>query len=137
MTWIPKLLCAAALTALLVAPAPSARAENPGPASAAPGAAHLAPPGPDAPEAEREAYWRRRAQEARDRVAAARERVAESEEEYSRMRHRQRKRGEPRAEITDARTSAHAELEAALRYLEEELPEEARRAGALPGWLRE
>lgn len=129
-----KILAIPTLAVLLLLPTAFARAENPGPASAADA---MAPPAADAPEAEREAYWRARAQEARDRVAAARERVAASDEDYARMRHRLNERGEPRAEITNARTSAHAELEAALRYLESELPEEARRAGALPGWLRE
>jgi hypothetical protein len=134
MTSLAKILSIPALTALLLLPAAFARAENPGPASAA---RAMAPPAADAAETEREAYWRARAQEARDRVAAARERVAESDEDYARMRHRRNERGEPRAEITQDRSGAHAELEAALRYLESELPEEARRAGALPGWLRE
>ncbi len=133
MTYLAKVLPVLALAALLL-PAVLASAQNPGPASAAQG---MAPPGPDESEASREAYWRTRAEEARDRVAAARERVAETNEDYARMRHRRNERGEPRAEITQERTGAHAELEAALRYLESDLPEEARRAGALPGWLRE
>jgi hypothetical protein len=90
-----------------------------------------------ASEADQEAYWRARSDEARQRVEAARARVASAEESYGNMRHRSRKRGEPRAIVSDERTAAHSELEAALKYLEEELPEEARRAGALPGWLRE
>ena len=33
--------------------------------------------------------------------------------------------------------ASHRELEEARTYLEQTLPEEARQAGALPGWLRE
>ncbi len=126
MRRLQLVLCAGILAGALSAAAPTAA--QPAALEGAPGAV---------PEAEQEAYWRARADEARQRVAMARERVAEAEESYGKMRHRNRQRGEPRAIVSDERAAAHAELEAALKYLEEELPEEARRAGALPGWLRE
>ena len=108
---------------------------------AAPAFAQTGPPAsrdaaPPAESPDAEAYWRARAGEARARVTTAEERVALAEEEYGKMRHRNRKRGEPRATLGDSRTAAYAELEAALRYRDQDLPEEARRAGALPGWLR-
>jgi hypothetical protein len=102
----------------------------------APAELPLKAPGPDASEEEQRAYWEARADDARARVANAQDRVAAAEESYQDLRQRKNERGDTKAKITSERDAAAAELEAALRYLEEELPEEARRAGALPGWIR-
>jgi len=123
------------LGALAAAPRPAA-AEDPPPAAMDPSElASESPPSADAPEEEQRAYWQARAVAARSRVEAARERVASAETAYQDARQR-KKRGDPLAKTVSGREAAEAELEAALRYEEEDLPEEARRAGALPGWLR-
>ena len=90
-----------------------------------------------ADDAEREAYWRARASQARNRVAAAEQRLADAQLDYQKLRQRRTQRGEPRAAISGEREAAQMELSAALRYRDDELPDEARRAGALPGWVRE
>ena len=59
-----------------------------------------------------------------------------AEEAYQDMRQRKNERGATKEAITTERDAAQAELEAALKYLEVELPEEARQGDALPGWLR-
>lgn len=94
------------------------------------------PPGPDAPEETRRQYWRERARAARQAVAAARERVAVAEEAYQDFRQRRYPRGAAAGAIAREREDARAALEAALTYQEEGLWEDARRAGALPGWIR-
>jgi len=130
-----RLAALALLGALATAPG-AAVAQDPAPA--APDPAELAsesPPSPDAPEEEQRAYWEARARAARNRVEAAREVLAAAEAAYQDARQR-KKRGDPLAQAVSGRDAAQAELEAALRYQDEELPEEARRAGALPGWLR-
>jgi hypothetical protein len=95
------------------------------------------PPGEGAPIEQREAYWRAKAKAARERADLAQQRVTAAEYEYRNRRQRQRRRGEHRAEVAAERDAAARELEEAVAYLEVGLPEEARQAGALPGWLRE
>jgi hypothetical protein len=128
-------LAVVAVVTLGLVDAPAARAESPGPASIAPLAAD-GPPAADAPEIEREAYWRTRAESARGRVAAAQTRVYAANIEVSRMRRRNYPRGQARAAIFASRDAARLELDEARRYLESELPREAEAAGASPDWLR-
>lgn len=80
--------------------------------------------------------WQQRLREARQAVAEARARYETASRDYKRMRHGHRGRGEPRAEARAEIEAARKELEAAEQRLEA-LPEEARRAGVPPGWLRE
>jgi hypothetical protein len=119
----------AALTLGLADP-PAARAENPGPAAAA-------PPAADAPEAEHETYWQARGEKARERVATAQAKLEAANADVSRMRRRNHPRGDPRAAIFASRDAARVELDEARHHLEVELPREAEQAGADPGWLRE
>jgi hypothetical protein len=129
------LLVAVAALSLGLAGPPSARAENPGPAALAPPGAATAP-GPDAPEIEREAYWRGRAEDAREWLAAAQADLYAANIQVSRMRRRNHPRGDARAAIFANRDAARLELERALHHLEKELPREAEEAGADPTWLR-
>jgi len=123
------LVVIAALT-VGVAGAPTARAENPGPAAAAPLAA-------EAPEADPEAYWRAQAENARERVAAAQAELYAVKADISRMRRRNHPRGEARAAIFASRDAARVALDEARHHLEVELPLEAEQAGADASWLRE
>jgi hypothetical protein len=129
------LVAAVAVLTFGLAGAPAARAENPGPAAAAPPAA-AALPAADAPEIEREVYWRGRAENARERVAAAQSRVHAANVEVSRMRRRNHPRGEARAAVFASRDAARLELDRARDHLETELPREAEEAGADLAWLR-
>jgi hypothetical protein len=132
--------CALALAlGLGAAPALAQLPDEPPAAPAEPAelpAKPLEAPAEDASEEQKQAYWEARAKQARERVAAARERVAASEAAYQDMRQRHHEAGPAKEKLTSERDAASAELESAIRYLEEELPEEARRAGALPGWVR-
>ncbi len=136
-TWIGGALTAGLVALGLLAWVPGAGAEDALPAKQDPVDALGQPPGSGAPAEKREAYWRAKAKAARERVDLAQERVAEAEHEYQNLRQRRRARGEPRSGIAAERDAAHRALEEAIAYLEEGLPEEARQAGALPGWLRE
>jgi len=93
-----------------------------------------------------EAYWRERMHSARARVEELTERVRRFEQESKKLENDfypwddgQYRSGV----ITPAWDKKREELETARRDLEQaqkelsELPEKARRAGALPGWLRE
>ncbi len=80
-------------------------------------------------------YWRERALEARANVAEARERSTAAETAYRSMRQRRRPRGAARATIEAEYEEARVELAKAEQELMA-LDEEARRAGAPPGWLR-
>jgi hypothetical protein len=95
-----------------------------------------APPPPETPESEQEAYWRARAAQARERLAAAQARLASAEADYQNLRQRHHDAGDPRAKVTAERDAARAEVAAAQHALDVELPEDARQAGALPGWIR-
>lgn len=89
-----------------------------------------------------EEYWRREAEHVRDRVRAMetqaeelRLRIAEQAEEAGRVltRGRSRSSGTGSAATLRARLVA---LERRMRQTEDDLSERARRARALPGWLR-
>ena len=89
-----------------------------------------------------EEYWRREAERVRDRVRAMetqadelRLRIAERAEEAGRLTTRGRRgsSGEGSAAILRVRLFA---LERRMRQMEVDLSERARRARALPGWLR-
>lgn len=69
-------------------------------------------------------------------VAKARARVVASEKALRKARQRDRLKGEARVEIYAEIESAKRELEAAEEVLSA-IPEDARRAGVPPGWLRE
>ncbi|UCE85167.1 MAG: hypothetical protein JSU66_12550 [Deltaproteobacteria bacterium] len=80
-------------------------------------------------------YWRERVLEVRARLTAARKRENAARTAYKNMRQRRHPRGEAAAEIEaefEAATREREQAEAAL----EALDEEARQAGAPPGWLR-
>lgn len=102
-------------------------------------ASHAGPAAParvDLSEEQLRLAWQQRYRDARKRVTEARKRVAESVNQYRLMRHRQHARGKAKAQIEDELLAARSELEAAEEELAA-LPELARRAGVLPGWLRE
>lgn len=80
-------------------------------------------------------YWRKRVLEARERVAEARERFEAARQAYRDARQRNYPRGEAVEKIERELQAAREALKQARADLEA-LPEEARRAGALPGWLR-
>lgn len=136
-TWIGGALTAGLLAFALGVGLPGAGAEDELPAKQDPVEALGQPPGEAAPMEQREAYWRAKAKAARERVELAQQRVTAADYEYNNRRQRQRRRGEYRAEVSAERDAARRELDEAVQYLEVGLPEEARQAGALPGWLRE
>ena len=80
-------------------------------------------------------YWRGRVLDSRARLDAARKRHSAAQTAYQKMRQRRHPRGEAAAEITAEFEAAKLELEGSEAAVEA-LDEEARRAGALPGWLR-
>jgi hypothetical protein len=111
----------------------------------APAAAQLAKP-TTAPAEEAEAYWRERARGARALVEDLRERVRQFEQESKKLENDfySWDDGQYRdGVIKPAWDKKREEVETARRDLEKaekelsELPEKARKAGALPGWLRE
>ncbi|HOX46824.1 MAG TPA: DUF4124 domain-containing protein [Myxococcota bacterium] len=96
----------------------------------------------DAPEAvQGERHWR-------DKLAAARKRVTDLEKECADLEQRQQTsrtqylmfgQGAAQAdaaEALDLQQKCKTDLDAARRYLESGLAEEARKAGASPGWVR-
>ena len=120
-------------------PRPTSPAPTPGHGQVLP-----TPSGPD--EASAEVYWRERMHSARSRVEDLRERVRHFEQEAKKLENDfyawddgQYRDGV----IKPAWDQKREELETARRDLEKaekelsELPEKARKAGALPGWLRE
>jgi hypothetical protein len=99
-----------------------------------------------APEREAEAYWRERMHSARASVAELSERVRQFEQQSKKLESDfySWDDGQYRdGVIKPAWDKKREELETAKRDLEQaekdlaELPEKARKAGALPGWLRE
>ena len=89
-----------------------------------------------------EEYWRREAERVRDRVRAMetqadelRLRIAERAEEAGRALTRGR-RGSSGAGSTATLRARIAALEQRMKEMQTELSERARRARALPGWLR-
>ena len=102
------------------------------------------PAGPD--DASAEVYWRERMHSARSRVEELRERIRRFEQESKKLENDfySWDDGQYRdGVIKPAWDQKREELETARRDLEQaekelsELPEMARKAGALPGWLRE
>jgi hypothetical protein len=90
-------------------------------------------PGSDDPEAQR-AHWQKRAEAVRERHRAALTRYQAAATAYETHR-RNNRRGETKEAIIAERDAAGEELDQAQRELDA-FPDEARRAGALPGWLR-
>jgi hypothetical protein len=98
------------------------------------GAADDPPTDEVAYEAQKE-MWQGRFRAAREAVATQRVRRQEALDAYTQMRHRRRARGEEKQRILEELTASEVALEASENALEE-LFEEARRAGAPPGWTR-
>ena len=107
----------------------------------APAAAPAAPASPEpvpaaaAPEGRRESYWRAEAERVRRRLEPWRDEAAVLQTEIA------SRQMEPGVRpYTDPKVRAWqrklASLEARIREAEDRLEESARRAGALPGWLR-
>jgi hypothetical protein len=101
---------------------------------------------PDSPPADSrkrgEEYWRREAEHVRDRVRAMetqaeelRLRIAEQAEEAGRALTRGRRGSSGTGSAATLRTRLVA-LERRMKQMEVDLSERARRARALPGWLR-
>lgn len=84
-------------------------------------------------EQERE-VWQELVSRAKRRLEQSRARYQEALANYSKMR-RQHARGDPKVTALEERAAAEAEYLEAKRAWEE-LPEQARRAGVPPGWLR-
>lgn len=121
-------LVAAAFALASVAPmAGPARAEPP--ATESPAA-----PEPD-PETLHKEYWQKRQAELERAVEDARLRLERAEAEYSRGRRANRLRGQAKVEVLQEIEDAKQDLAAAEAALDA-FPEEARRAGVPPGWLR-
>jgi hypothetical protein len=98
------------------------------------------------PEAEAEAYWRERAHTARNRVTELEEQVRRTEQEARKLENDFYSWDDGNYRdgvIKPAWDRKREELETARRELVDaqkelaDLPEKARKAGALPGWLRE
>jgi hypothetical protein len=112
------------------------RGEVSPPAAPSP-AASPAPPAGSGPRDRdlREEHWRREADRLRERLQPLRDQLDDLEEQAD-----ARWRTPGVKPVTDAKLRAlqqkRAALEARIREAEERLEERARRAGALPGWLR-
>ncbi len=111
-----------------------------------PARVELAPTPTPAPDQEAETYWRERMHSSRSRVAELRDLVARLEGESRKLENDfySWDDGQYRdGVIKPAWDRKLEELETARKSLEQaekdlsELPEKARKAGALPGWLRE
>ena len=104
----------------------------------------MSPAGQAAEESSREqerGTWQGRAQQARKRVSDLEEKCAGLKQDQDQGNRKQLIFGRPqdRSQAKDAAaayTQCQSELEAARKYLKVDLPEEARRAGAPPGWIR-
>jgi hypothetical protein len=95
------------------------------------------------PSARDEAYWRREAEKLRERLRALadqrdelRARLSERRDDERRELRRNRSSRTPRGSSERALEARIAAIERRMRELEEDLVDRARRAGALPGWLR-
>jgi hypothetical protein len=98
--------------------------------------AHAEGPPPGASEEEQHAYWTSRHHDLVERVRDANARLEAARDTYRHGIHRPRRDEARKTELQRAIAEAEAGLGEARRALDE-LPEEARRAGALPGWIRE
>jgi len=98
------------------------------------------------PRSRGEDYWREEARRVRERIDALEEKAVElrariaAEEEQQRHVLRSaggyRSRGSSSARTDPTARARLAAIEKRMRALEDDLAERARRAGALPGWLR-
>jgi hypothetical protein len=95
----------------------------------------LAPPATAQSESAVRSMWMQRYQVTQRRVRDAEARLAVAEEAYQQMRHRQRFRGEAKADVVAELAAAREELAVAQAEFDE-IPELARQAGVEPGWLR-
>ncbi len=106
----------------------------------------LAPPSPaetptndfeaaEAEEAKQEAMWRKRHQKLRDDLKAAEERSEAANLARRLMMNNDYPKGDARREVFDEEEAAKAAVETAQKALDD-FPEQARKEGALPGWLR-
>lgn len=129
-----------------VAPSAAPSGSPSGRPSAAPSAAAVPSPPAAGPEGS-EAYWRARARDRRDAVSSAERQVAELEARVNALRNdlaptnamqanreqnRQAALGRAIADLEQAQASVIR-----ARQALDDLEDEARRKGALPGWLRE
>jgi hypothetical protein len=87
-------------------------------------------------DAAKKEYWQKRYAQILVRAAGAERQLAMSRVAYRESRQRDRPRGEARQQLVVALQEAETEYEAASKLLAE-FPEDARRAGIPPGWLRE
>ena len=92
-----------------------------------------APSNPDEPD---KLHWQSEYKRVLSQVEQARARLEQSQRSYTKGKQRGRMRGEQRFEIRDELAAAKQALAAAEAQLES-FPDEARRAGAPPGWFRE
>jgi hypothetical protein len=90
-----------------------------------------------------ETYWRREAARVRERIGALRERADEIRRELQQAREAaragvwtSRRPHPPKAPSFAPREARLAAIESRMRELETDLEDRARRARALPGWLR-
>ncbi|MBW2273505.1 MAG: hypothetical protein JRG96_09560 [Deltaproteobacteria bacterium] len=81
-------------------------------------------------------YWQSRYTELKGQVSSASARLTQAKREYSKAKQRDRLRGDSKNSILQQIQSAEMDLEDAQKALDA-LPDEARAAGAQPGWFRE
>jgi len=81
-------------------------------------------------------YWQNRYTELKGQVSSASARLTQAKREYSKAKQRDRLRGDSKNSILQQIQSAEMDLEDAQKALDA-LPDEARAAGAQPGWFRE
>ena len=89
-----------------------------------------------ATEQEKRQHWVQRYETLRTQEKELREKLEEARAQYSRGRRANRVRGEERVEVVERIEKLEKELAQAQRKLAA-FPEEARKAGALPGWFRD
>lgn len=84
-------------------------------------------------------WWQKRVQEWERKKAEAQQQLARAQEEIKAIPliPRTAERTEKKERLQTEIEISQAQIEEADRMLNEELPEEARKAGAPPGWLRE
>lgn len=81
-------------------------------------------------------YWQEQHRKLAEELAWAKHAHETAVLTYAKKKQRRRLRGEPKEEVLSALEETEARLEAAQAAYDR-FPEEARRAGALPGWFRE
>lgn len=110
---------------------------TPGPSRSSASLSHRAGPRASGPDLRGEAWWRGEAARVRERVRALDLQAAELRRRIAEVRAEpwssRRRRAVPDTRSWQARLAA---IESRRRALEDDLRERARRAGALPGWLR-